>query len=187
MSSERADWTPYGGMPAPSSSKLAVMFQVRPVKNNFKSEQAGRDIFEEKIFIIKIPSDAQYNRPERPMRESDKFEYPEEWAAFERTGQSRIIGIPIEHWPQLSMTQKAEFKAMHIHTVEQFAALPDSVVQKIMGGMELRLKAIAYVETGKDAEFIVKLKAEAKAENDALRSELAELRAMIEGQTAPKK
>jgi hypothetical protein len=163
-----------------------VFFHRQQVKDNFQSEQQQRPVFKEKIFITKIPAD-QYLRVTRPMRREDKEEFAEAWAHFERTGESRVLGTPIDMWHVITETQKAEFKAVGIQTIEQIANANDQFLQKWMNGSELRAKARVFVESGKDAEFVAKIKAEANAEVEKLRAEMAEMKAMLQAQAAPVK
>jgi hypothetical protein len=98
-----------------------------------------------------------------------------------------IPGIPIENWHSITDTQKAEFKAMGIHTIEQFAELPDSAGIRIMGFNALREKAKVFIASGKDAELLATVRAAAKKETDELRGQLERLQALLEERTAPAK
>lgn len=170
----------------PVAGKTVVMFRAVQKRDNFKSEKEGRPVFKEVIHIVKIPADAKL-RIDRPVRESDKEEYPNEWLQWERTRQSRVLGTPIEHWPAISDTQKEEFKAAKVYTVEQFAALPDSYAGVIgMGFHALREKAKVFVSQGKDAELIGQIRAEADARVSAMEAKMAEMQAMLEELTKPK-
>jgi len=103
------------------------------------------------------------------------------------TRQNKVAGFPIESWHSISDTQKAEFKARKIYTVEQFAELSDLAIGDIMGGTELRQKARVFIEAGKDAELVAKIKREANAEVTALQDQVAKLTALVEQMTAPSK
>ena len=165
-----------------TKGKLLVTFEIRQKKMPYLSEQQQRPVFQEVVFIKKVVPGDNSLTIHRQIRPEDKEEYPQQWAHFQRTQQNKQPGIPIEHWHSISDTQKAEFKAWNILTIEQFANLPDSMANKIMGFYELRKKALVFIEAGKDAELIGQIRAEAKKENDALRSELEELRNMIAAQ-----
>lgn len=177
-----AGWT--NDMLKPIQGQVRVLFRTVQKKMNLESEKQKRPVFKEVIHITKIPAD-QFLRIDRPIRESDKEEFAAEWQQWERTHENRPIGIPLDMWPQLSDTQKAEFKAMQIVTVEQFAALPDAFGLNIRGFTELREKAKAFVAVGKDAEIIGKIRAEAADRETALQKQIDEMRAMIEAMTKP--
>lgn len=157
--------------------KMHVFFHEVQRKNNFLSQKAGRPIFEPKVFIKKlVPGDSL--EIDRPMRETDAEEFPVEWARYEQKKANAVPGTPIEAWPAIDDTQKAEFRAMHVFTVEQFANLNDSVGHKIMGFNDLRSKARAFVNAGnasaEDEALKAKLQAQ-DAEIAALRAEIQEL------------
>ena len=157
--SEDANWTDES-FKATDKGKLVVLFHPVQVENKFKSNLQNRPVFEEQIFITKIvPGDSKLVI-DRKLRDSDKDEFPEAWARWERTKSNRIPGMPIESWHSISDTQKAEFKALQIHTVEQFANLPDSAADKIMGFHDLHSKARVFIEAGKDAELMGKIRKE---------------------------
>jgi hypothetical protein len=163
------------------TKKLLVMFRKVQKPCSYESKKQNRPVFKEVIHIVKIiPGDKTFQY-DQPVTAKDKREFANEWAHWERTQENKIPGIPIEMWHQINDTQKAEFKAMKIQTVEQFAQLPDSIGQNIMGFHDLRRKAQAFIETGRDAEAM----AQKNAEVDALKKEMADLRAMLEKVTAP--
>lgn len=178
--------TPDEAMAIPAGGgKTLITFHTVQKKHNHRSKLENRPVYYEVTHIRKmVPGDNKLV-VDRPVRESDKEEFPVEWARWEKYKENRIPGIPIENWHSINETQKAEFKALNIFTIEQFANLPDSAADKIMGFNELRQKARVFVEAGKDAELLGRVKAEAAAEADKLRAELAELRALIEKQTTP--
>ena len=153
--------------------KMPVFFHTVQVKNKFKSEQAGRPIFEEQVFITKIVPGGGLTI-DRKIRETDKDEFPREWAHWENKKVNLVQGTPLDAWPAISQTQKAEFKALHIFTVDQFAALSDSIGQKIMGFNDLRTQARAFVMAGKSSELSDKLAAQ-DAEMATMRAQIAKL------------
>jgi len=159
-------------------SRLVVMFRNVQVEVPFETARQNRPIFKEVTHIVKmIPGDKTFTY-DQPIKESEKKEFAQEWAHWCRTNENKIPGIPIEMWHQINDTQKAEFKAMKIQTVEQFADLPDSIGANIMGFFELRNKAKAYVATGRDAEA----NARKDAEINALKKRLSDLEEKL---TAP--
>ena len=193
--SEEANWGNPSGLPGmtlddtrgrPENGRLLVSFRKVQVKQEFESKRRGVPVYKEiDHIVIQNPGDSQ--KLDIPVTDVYKERFPDEWARWERHQENKIIGFPIDHWPQLNETQKAEFKAMAIHTVEQLADLSDSVAQKIRGYQELKKRALAFLEAGKDAEANAKQKADADAREEKLRAEIAELRALIEGKTAPEK
>ncbi|MBV5267064.1 MAG: hypothetical protein JZU67_00790, partial [Burkholderiaceae bacterium] len=113
------------------------------------------------------------------MRETDKEDYPIEWARFEQKKEQKSDGTPIDAWMAINDTQKAEFKALHIFTIDQFAKLPDSAGNKIMGFNDLRTKARAFIGAAQDSQMMDRIRAETDEKLKAQEVEMSELRAMI--------
>ncbi len=169
----------------PVNGKTVVMFRPVQKKDNFQTAQQGRPIFKEVIHIVKIPAD-QMLRIDQPVTELDKEEYPAEWARFQATRETRVLGTPIENWNSITDTQKAEFKAMGVQTIEQFSGLPDSWGQKMMGFDRWRQLARAFVESGKDTELVSRIRKEADDKAAEMQAQIDELKAMIEAQAGNK-
>ena len=178
MKNEVAGWTNESFM-EDNRGKMAVFFHAVQVRNNFKSDAEKRPIFEERIFIKKlVPGDSTLI-VDRPMREQDMEDYPIEWARYEQKKEQKVAGTPIDAWSAVSETQKAEFKALNIFTIDQFANLPDVAGDKIMGFNDLRSKARTFIMAAQDSQMMDKIRAEMDKKLEAQEAELAELRAMI--------
>ena len=180
-----ANWTNDSFM-EDNRGKMAVFFHTVQVQNNFKTMTEKRPIFEEKIFLKKlVPGDSTLV-VDRPMREQDIDEYPIEWARFEQKKEQKVSGTPIDVWSAISETQKAEFKALHIFTIDQFAQLADSVGNKIMGFNDLRDKARAFIAAAKDSAVFDKIRAETDAKLAQQEEEMAQLRELVNQLSAKK-
>jgi len=185
MKNETAGWTNESFM-EDNRGKMAVFFHTVQIRNNYKSDLEKRPIFEERIYLKKlVPGDSTLV-VDRPMRESDMEEFPIEWARFEQKKEQKSDGTPIEAWAAISDTQKAEFRALNIFTIDQFAKLPDSAGDKIMGFNELRGKAQAFIGAAQDSQLMDKIRAETDEKLKAQEVEMAALRAMIEELTSKK-
>jgi len=185
MKNETAGWTNESFM-EDNRGKMAVFFHTVQIRNNYKSDLEKRPIFEERIYLKKlVPGDSTLV-VDRPMRESDMEEFPIEWARFEQKKEQKSDGTPIEAWAAISDTQKAEFRALNIFTIDQFAKLPDSAGNKIMGFNELRGKAQAFIGAAQDSQLMDKIRAETDEKLKAQEVEMAALRAMIEELTSKK-
>lgn len=189
----QAYWANENGQ-LPNASKLTVFFTTLPVRHNKKSEEAGFDpddpdmskgIFEDRVHIVKLPADATLRICRIPTKE-DIREYKAQYEEYMRTKETKVPGIPIDQWPQISESMKLTFKAMGILTVDQLANAGDGFGQHIMDFQNLRNKARAYVNIGKDNDLIAQIKAEASAEVSAMKKQMAEMQAMLEQLTKPK-
>lgn len=126
--------------------KLMVNFYVRAVQNTFKSAQEGRPIFDEVEFVrIIIPGDTK-TLIDTKVNAEHRARFAEMYDRFKKGLAQATSGTPLEVWPQMTVGQVAELKAMHISTVEQLADLPDALAQRIMGSHQLRQKAQAFLD-----------------------------------------
>ena len=178
MKNETAGWTDESFMES-NRGKMAVFFHAVQVQNNFLTAQEKRPIFQERIFLKKLVPGDNTLTIDRPMREQDIEDYPVEWARFEQKKEATVAGTPIEVWTAISETQKAEFKALNIFTIDQFAQLADIVGNKIMGFNDLREKARTFIAASQDSQMFDKIRAETDKKLQAQDVEMAELRAMI--------
>jgi hypothetical protein len=155
---------------------LIAEFFPQAVQNNYQSSLAGRPIFETFPFVrILIPGD-KHSIVERKATDADKARFRHHWEAFQ-AGQAPVeTGTPIEQWPQLTVSQVAEFKAMHIRTVEHLAGLSDGNIAKLgPGGRGLVEKAKAFIAQAKDTAEAQRL----AAENESLRNDIAALQEQV--------
>ena len=185
MKNETAGWTDESFMES-NRGKMAVFFHAVQVQNNFLTAQEKRPIFQERIFLKKLVPGDNTLTIDRPMREQDIEDYPVEWARFEQKKEAKVAGTPIDVWTAISETQKAEFKALNIFTIDQFAQLADIAGNKIMGFNDLREKARTFIAASQDSEIFDKIRAETDKKLQAQDVEMAELRAMIAELTAKK-
>lgn len=174
-----------------TQGKSLILFYTRQIKHNFESARQKRPIFIDKVFIKKlIPGD---NRLviDRPMRESDMEEFPIEWARYEQKKANVVHGTPLEAWNIITDIQKAEFKALNIFTIDQFAKLPDSAGSNIMGFHDLREKAKAFLSASNDSALMDKLRAEADekiaAQAKIIEQMQAQMATLMAGGSKPRK
>ncbi|HET9888485.1 MAG TPA: hypothetical protein VFR10_13340, partial [bacterium] len=174
-----AEWR-NAGFERMGKGKNYVFFYDKQIEHKAKSKEAGRPIFITRTMIKKIVPGDHRLVVDTYAREDDYENFPVEYARYQQKHAAKPEGTPIDAWPVLSDTQKAEFRALNIFTVEQFAALPDAANEKIMGLHELRKKARAFVLAQEAGEKLVKLEEEKKADE----AEKAEMRKVIAEMTA---
>ena len=155
-----------------------AFFREATVLNKSKTEAAGRPIHDPVVLLEKIIPGDSLNRPVRPMRDADKDEYPQEWAAFVAKREQQIPGTPLAVVPWLSRTQIAEYNALGIFTVEQLATLPESVAHRIMGFHEIRRKAENFLKAAQDSSYQEKLQAEALKKDETIEELKARIAAL---------
>lgn len=158
--------------------KLVVNFYVRAVQNTFKTAEQGRPIFDESEFIrIIIPGDTKTIIDTKVTAEH-RFRFPEKYELFKKGMAQAQTGTPLEVWPQMTVGQVAELKALHISTVEQLADLSDTLAQKIMGSHQLRQKAQAFLDAAAGDAQNSKMAAELEkrdVEIQALKTQMEQL------------
>jgi len=162
--------------------KVYAEFSYHPRKNVVKTKEAGRDIYEDVPYVkIMVPGDKD-NIVFRPVRESDKQRFPRQWQAFNTNEEQVVEGTLLSEWAGISRSLVEELKFYGVRTVEALVDMPDSQAQKFMGINALRQKAKAYIEDSRLMAPIDRL----NRENEAMKAELAELRARLNGEEPPK-
>ena len=156
-----------------ADENLYAEFYIKPVKQNFASEEAGRPIFADVVYVkIMTPSD-QLTQIDTIAREDHKARFPRQWMYFQnkQAGQQQVIGTPVGEWPQLTASAAEELRALKFFTVELIANANDSQLQKIgmIAGMSphsLREKARAFLNLANDSAEEAKREAELQALRD---------------------
>lgn len=166
--------------------KLFVQFYLRAVLNNFKSSQKGRPIFDEVDYVrIIVPGDKNTIvdtkvTPEYAHRFADRFE------KYRKNQSQAVSGTPLEVWPQMTVGQVAELKAMNVHTVEQLATLPDNLAQRIMGSHDLRRRANAFLDAAAGEATNTKMASElAQRDNEIelLKAQMLQMQQLIQSKS----
>jgi hypothetical protein len=164
--------------------RLVVTFYMKAVKNTFKSNEAGRPIFDEREFIrVIVPGDSR-SVFEDLVTDEHRTRFADRYARFKRGVAQASTGTPLEVWPQMTVGLVAEMKAMNITTVEELAGLSDANAQKIMGNFDLRRRARAFLDAAAGDAANSKLAAELEkrdSEIAALKSQMEQLILMTSG------
>ena len=155
-----------------ANSRLAVYFHKKLRQNADRTAQEGRPIFDDIVYIKKMVPGDNLNIIDRPMYESDKNEFPMQWAHFQnKQGNEQMIsGTPLIEWPIITTAQAEELRAIKFYTVENIAAASDAQLQRIgmMAGMS--------PHTFRDKSRLFLNKAKGLAEDSKREEELATLR-----------
>lgn len=168
-----------------SDANLHVEFFIEDEYQTFESEKQGRAIYKPvnkvsiafpgaKSDIIKhVQMTDEPNMPSHPNR------FPRQWAAFQAQQTQVPDGTPLEMCKFIAGHRVKELKAQNIHTAEQLASMPDSILQTLgMGIMRERDLAKSYVnEDTKVQELSAALARESalKSDMDALKAQMADL------------
>jgi hypothetical protein len=167
-----------------SPANLFVEFYEDALEIPFKSEQEGRPVYEQRVFVrIMVPGDAT-SIIETPATPQHKEEYRRQYERFEKGMKDVVDGTPLSMWPVVNKSQVKECEFFEIRSVEQLAELSDSTCKRMgMGYMELRSKAKAWLLAAKDSALVTRQ----AAENDRLQGEIEALKEQIAQMAQPKR
>jgi hypothetical protein len=162
--------------PFQGDDRLPVRFYMWADKDEEASLTEGRPIYRDVEYIQIINS--KDNILERPVRDTDKARWPQQYNAWKLSGKSEpgAVGTPLEHWPQLTRAQVEEYRYFKIFTVEQLADMPDSTGGPIRNFQKNKVAARAYVEAARGEAPLLRM----QAQIDERDSALAALRSQME-------
>jgi len=165
-----------------ADKKLLAMFYTDVVKNEAKSIDAGRPIFDN-ITLIRIITPGSRDTFVGDATPEYQARFPQQWARFKANrDQSEDSGTPLNMLPWLQQNQVAEFKALGCHTVEQLVGMSDAVSQKFMGHLQIKQRAQEFLDLAKEKAPGLRLKAELEKRD----AEIAELKATVAALVAKK-
>lgn len=164
-------------------SGLYVEFYMRAVKNEFRSSQEGRPIYENKEYIRIQPLGDKTKVIDRPVqkfenggRPSDLERFPRQWQKFLSQESQVSDGTPIQEWAPIGRAEAMELKGLGFHTVEMLAKAGEVNIN-FPGGRKLRDMAIAWLEKAQGGSPISKL----QSENEDLKLQVQALQNQING------
>lgn len=183
-------------------SGLHVEFFIEDVYQPFLSEKEGRAIYHpvEKVRVRGPASKTEFIAHVHPAKigpeDQDRFvrpgwdaRFPKQYAAFKAQQAQIPDGTPLEMCKFLASHRVKELKAADVHTAEQYARMPDSVVQTLGMGAP-REKELCRQFLANDDEKVAQL-SQALSENKVLhddmqmlKDQLAQLNAMMAGKMA---
>lgn len=155
-----------------SRSGPPVFFPVHQVRVVVAGSKGGEGPIYE--MARKVGDAWKINNELRPQ----KFMKPyEDWKAGRASSDQ---GTPLEQWPLMDVAMVAAFKAAHVYTVQQLAALSDGSLDTAIrrGGREWRAKAQAWLEEARTAAGDVEARATIARQQeqiDALQKQLSEV------------
>lgn len=150
--------------------KMMVTFTREATLMGYKSEQAGKPVYEDRDYITIVQPGAKSDMKRAVKLQddekgpSDLSRFPRQWAAFQGQKQQVSDGLPLENWPPIGMSPAAikGFKVADIHTVEQLSGIPDSATQAIpvMDARKWRDLAVKYLEDARGGAPLAAMAAE---------------------------
>ena len=119
---------------------------------------------------LKVPGDKTL---EIDVEATDDYRrrFGRKYAAYKQ--MQGMNGTPIEEWSDVPEGFKRELAYLGFRFVEQVAGAPDSAFARVMGGLQWRVKAQAFLNRGKvGADDLVK---QQQAQIDELKAQMAAL------------
>lgn len=152
------------------------LFKEETVENKRESRAQGHPVFESVPYVeIIVPGSRDVVC--RPVEENDKQRWPLQWQQFQNKEKQTQPGTPIDELVTASAIERATCKAIHVQTVEGLANYPDGSLFKLgPGGHALKNKAVAFLNSRKDASYATALQAEVSK----LREQVASLKLKLE-------
>ncbi len=114
---------------------LFVVFYMGIIKNESRSTEEGRAIFDDVECVrIIVPGDKN-SVIDRPAQVSDKQRFLRQYELFKKgvAEEDQVSGTRLTDWPFLSRAQCEELRYLGIKTVEQLASVRDDITTKVPG------------------------------------------------------
>jgi hypothetical protein len=152
------------------------VFKVHTQKNDAKSREAGRPIFDD-MEVVEVRFAGDRNKisvfPATSIcgeildedGNTRKITYAERWSdqykRFKAKSQQIAEGTPVDELPFLTQAKRAELKALSIYTAEALAALDGQPLKNLgQGGRDLKNQAQAYLDNASGSASVTKMAAE---------------------------
>ena len=166
---------------------LLVKFYLKTIQDKAASEEAGRPIYKEREYIdIRIPGTRGAGAA-RPASLRDKKRFERHYQAFKQRIELPLEGTPLSEWPMVSRSLSEELAFVGVKTVEQMANMADGNASQMMGGQNLKAKAIEWLARASAEVSAGHLETELK-QRDAQIAELsAKLETLLAIQDKPKR
>lgn len=170
-------------------NRLLAQFFTEAKKNERKSAEAGRPIFDE-VVLVRVVTPGSRDVMVTLATEAYKQRFSKQWERFQRQQEQVQDGTPLDEVPFLTVGQIAELKGVNVFTLEQLAGMSDSLAQKFMGSHQMRKRAKDYLEAAAQAAPLTHLQAELeKRDNqiELLQSQLKQMASTMEKLTKKSK
>lgn len=180
-------YDPDTGLDHGGDAGLHVEFYDRKVIDK-ASPDANRPEDIERMMVycrIIVPGDKTFAH-DQPVRDQDKARFPRHWMAFQMKNAKQGpagFGTSLDQWSAdepsvINENQRVELFHLGFQTTEQVAMATDAQLQRMpLGAVGLRQAARRYLQN--------KAKGNADGEQEAMKAEMAEMRALIEKLSNP--
>ena len=170
---------------ADNSDLVHATFKIFTTKNEAKSKEAGRPIFDDmEVCEIRMAANKQTVAvfPAHEVagwvdsmdgtREEQTYamKYAEQYKRFKAGEAQAMSGTPLEELPFLTQSKRMELKALNIYTAEALSMLDGQPLKMLgIGGRELKNQASAYLANAAGSADATKMAAEIEALKETVR------------------
>lgn len=162
-------------------------FYTKPFFLEAESQKQGRPIYQDRPYLkITFPADKTkiWDQPVKMEDDingpSDPHRFPRQWQAFINQQEQVPDGTALTEFPAFTKARVMELKSMNIHTVEQYAAVPDSA-NLGLGWQKERDICKGYLNKSAGLAQFTQLQAEnerLKADMESLHQQMRELNSL---------
>lgn len=164
-------------------SRLVVEFYRKPVHMAYKSNEAGRAIYEEVDYIrIYTPGDKS-SIIDKPITALDIQRFGDRYNKWKAGQEEAISGTPLTALPGMNPAKVEEYRYFKILTVEHLAEAADNLGQKFIGFQQDKARAKAFLDVAANNAPIEKMNEELQKRD----VEIENLRMMVEALQAQAK
>lgn len=136
----------YGG----GDQGQVVLFYIKPIHNPAKSTEEGRPIYTEAVFVKIHPPGERFNIIDRPVKDSDRKRWPQQWALFQQNKEQIPEGTPIGLLYPDHPAVESTLRAHGVFTIEMCAELSGIAIENIgMGAQRYVNDSKKYLEAAK--------------------------------------
>lgn len=172
------------------NSGVYARFYLEAVRNEAKSAEEGRPIFEDREFVEIIAAGNSTNIVVKPVRLNEIRRFPKEYAKFKDGEKDQLIGTPLGEIPWMTKSMVEELNHLKVRTLEHLAVLNDDICGRYAGLYEAKRKAGIWLQAAKEAQPFTRLEAEnleLRERLSGMESQMAELIALQKQANAGKK
>jgi hypothetical protein len=151
---------------------IYARFYLVPKKNEAKSAEEGRPVFEDREYIELIAAGNSTNIIRKPASDRERQQFRREYSLFKEGDVEQITGTRLTEVPWITRSQVEELMYRKVRTLEALADISDTECN-VPGMLDLRRKAQAWLQKASEAAPFTAM----QAEMEDLRKQLAALQA----------
>lgn len=147
-----------------------AIFYNKSVHNPKKSQEQGRPIYDDHIYVRVAPPGERLNVVDRPATQQDKRIWPQQWMAFEQNREQTPEGTPVELMYPDRPAIASTLRANGVHTIEQCAELSANAIESVgMGAQGWVNYAQKYVASANKGVAVGQFRKEMEAKDGEIR------------------